>query len=93
MTPTLGGTIDNNFFNRYDATVRAALNSGSNPWVILDLVRGTFIVLSRCLPKLISIIMPAGTAKSSHKEDRLMLNIPACGRSLLLNTRATQRLS
>lgn len=39
MTPTVGGTIDNNFFNRYDATVRAALNSGSNPWVILDLVR------------------------------------------------------
>lgn len=43
MTPTLGGTIDSKFFARYDATVQAALNSGSNPYVILDLVRHTCI--------------------------------------------------
>lgn len=38
MTPTVGGTISSTFFNRYDASVRAALNSGTNPYVILDLV-------------------------------------------------------
>ncbi|KAF5352522.1 hypothetical protein D9756_006054 [Leucocoprinus leucothites] len=37
MTPTLGGTIDGTFFQRYDASVQAALNSGSSPYVILDL--------------------------------------------------------
>ncbi|KAF8898927.1 endoglucanase [Infundibulicybe gibba] len=37
MTPTLGGTISSSFFSRYDATVQAALNSGSSPFVILDL--------------------------------------------------------
>jgi endoglucanase len=39
MTPTVGGNIDASFFSRYDATVQAALSSGSNPYVILDLVR------------------------------------------------------
>lgn len=38
MTPTLGGNIDPNFFARYDATVQAALNSGPNVFVIVDLV-------------------------------------------------------
>ncbi|KAF8161682.1 endoglucanase [Crassisporium funariophilum] len=37
MTPTLGGTLDATFFARYDKTVQAALNSGSSPYVILDL--------------------------------------------------------
>ncbi|KAF7799321.1 hypothetical protein EIP86_010553 [Pleurotus ostreatoroseus] len=37
MTPTLGGQIDPNFFSRYDATVQAALNSGPNVHVIVDL--------------------------------------------------------
>lgn len=37
MTPTLCGTIDGTFFQRYDASVQAALNSGSSPYVILDL--------------------------------------------------------
>jgi aryl-phospho-beta-D-glucosidase BglC (GH1 family) len=37
MTPTVGGTIDSSFFSRYDATVQAAVNSGSNPYIILDL--------------------------------------------------------
>ncbi|KAI0931799.1 Manganese dependent endoglucanase Eg5A [Taiwanofungus camphoratus] len=37
MTPTLGGTINSTFFNEYDATVQAALNSGSNVYVIVDL--------------------------------------------------------
>lgn len=45
MTPTLGGTINSTFFNEYDATVQAALNSGSNVYVIVDLVR---YFLSRC---------------------------------------------
>lgn len=36
MTPTLGGTIDSNFFSRYDKTVQAALATGA--YVILDLV-------------------------------------------------------
>lgn len=39
MTPTVGGTINANFYSRYDTTVQAALSSGSNPYVILDLVR------------------------------------------------------
>lgn len=39
MTPTLGGTIDPTFFARYDATVQAALSSGSDVFVIVDLVR------------------------------------------------------
>ncbi|KAF9447794.1 glycoside hydrolase family 5 protein [Macrolepiota fuliginosa MF-IS2] len=37
MTPTVGGNIDSGFFSRYDGSVQAALNSGSSPWVILDL--------------------------------------------------------
>ncbi|KAJ3483129.1 hypothetical protein NLI96_g6518 [Meripilus lineatus] len=37
MTPTLGGSIDQSFFSRYDATVQAALNSGPNVFVIVDL--------------------------------------------------------
>ncbi|KAF9015554.1 endoglucanase [Cyathus striatus] len=37
MTPTLGGSIDSSFFSRYDNTVRTALNSATQPYVILDL--------------------------------------------------------
>ncbi|TFK39121.1 endoglucanase [Crucibulum laeve] len=37
MTRTVGGTIDSTFFARYDKTVQTALNSGSSPYVILDL--------------------------------------------------------
>ncbi|KAH0578023.1 Manganese dependent endoglucanase Eg5A, partial [Termitomyces sp. 'cryptogamus'] len=37
MTPTVGGAIDSSFFSRYDATVQAALNSATRPYVILDL--------------------------------------------------------
>ncbi|KAH0590925.1 Manganese dependent endoglucanase Eg5A [Termitomyces sp. 'cryptogamus'] len=37
MTPTVGGAIDSSFFSRYDATVQAALNSATQPYVILDL--------------------------------------------------------
>ncbi|KAG5635067.1 Manganese dependent endoglucanase Eg5A [Sphagnurus paluster] len=37
MTPTVGGTIDANFFARYDKTVQTALNSATKPYVILDL--------------------------------------------------------
>ncbi|EMD41942.1 glycoside hydrolase family 5 protein [Gelatoporia subvermispora B] len=37
MTPTLGGTIDSSFFSTYDTTVQAALNSGPNVYVIVDL--------------------------------------------------------
>lgn len=40
MTPTLGGTIDSGFFSTYDTTVKAALNSGPNVHVIIDVVRG-----------------------------------------------------
>ncbi|KAI0779090.1 glycoside hydrolase superfamily [Irpex lacteus] len=36
MTPTLGGPIDPVFFARYNATVQAALSSGPNVWVIID---------------------------------------------------------
>ena len=39
MTPTLGGTIDSTFFQEYDQTVQAALDSGSGVYVIVDLVR------------------------------------------------------
>ena len=38
MTPTLGGSIDSSFFSRYDQTVQAALNSGPNVFVIVDVV-------------------------------------------------------
>ncbi len=38
MTPTLGGSIDQSFFSRYDQTVQAALNSGPNVFVIVDVV-------------------------------------------------------
>ena len=38
MTPTLGGSINETFFERYDATVQAALSSGSNVYVIVDVV-------------------------------------------------------
>ncbi|KAJ4464092.1 glycoside hydrolase superfamily [Lentinula edodes] len=37
MTPTVGGTIDSTFFAEYDATVQAALASGDDVYVILDL--------------------------------------------------------
>ncbi|KAI0084044.1 glycoside hydrolase superfamily [Irpex rosettiformis] len=36
MTPTLGGPIDPVFFARYNNTVQAALSSGPNVWVIID---------------------------------------------------------
>lgn len=45
MTPTLGGSIDQSFLSRYDATVQAALNSGPNVFVIVDLVRIMFLVM------------------------------------------------
>lgn len=38
MTPTLGGTVSSSFLAEYDATVQAALSSGSNIHVIIDLV-------------------------------------------------------
>lgn len=38
MTPQVGGTIDSAFLQRYDATVQSALNSGSDVFVIIDLV-------------------------------------------------------
>ena len=38
MTPQVGGPISEQFFSRYDASVQAALNSGPNVHVILDLV-------------------------------------------------------
>ncbi|EIW87466.1 hypothetical protein CONPUDRAFT_180565 [Coniophora puteana RWD-64-598 SS2] len=37
MTPQVGGVIDEGFFQKYDATVKAALSSGSNVHVIVDL--------------------------------------------------------
>jgi endoglucanase len=36
MTPTLGGTIDSNFFSKYDATVQTGRRTGA--YVIIDLV-------------------------------------------------------
>ena len=39
MTPTVGGSINQTFLSRYDSTVQAALNSGPNVFVIVDLVR------------------------------------------------------
>ncbi|KAI9057728.1 glycoside hydrolase family 5 protein [Trametes sanguinea] len=37
MTPTVGGPINETFFAIYDKTVQAALNSGSETFVIVDL--------------------------------------------------------
>ncbi len=37
MTPNVGGPINETFFATYDKTVQAALNSGSNVHVIIDL--------------------------------------------------------
>jgi len=37
MTPTLGGSINQAFLSEYDQTVQAALNSGPNVYVIVDL--------------------------------------------------------
>lgn len=45
MTPTLGGTIDADFFSTYDATVQAALATGA--YVIMDLVRPYIIINQR----------------------------------------------
>lgn len=42
MTPTVGGTIDSTFFAEYDTTVQAALASGDDVYVILDLVSYVF---------------------------------------------------
>ena len=52
MTPTLGGTIDPTFFARYDGTVQAALSSGSDVYVIIDLVRSNclFFISSYTYP-------------------------------------------
>nr|AMK37824.1 endoglucanase [Inonotus obliquus]AMK37825.1 endoglucanase [Inonotus obliquus] len=36
MTPTVGGSINDTFFQIYDSSVQAALSSGSNVHVILD---------------------------------------------------------
>ncbi|KAI0346528.1 glycoside hydrolase [Trametopsis cervina] len=36
ITPTLGGPIDPVFFSRLNSTVHAALSSGPNVWVIID---------------------------------------------------------
>lgn len=49
MTPTLGGNIDETFFARYDATVKAALATGA--YVILDLVSSVFRKLTRELER------------------------------------------
>lgn len=48
MTPTLGGQIDPTFFSRYDQTVQAALNSGPNAFVIVDVVRSMEAGLFSC---------------------------------------------
>ncbi|KII94195.1 glycoside hydrolase family 5 protein [Plicaturopsis crispa FD-325 SS-3] len=37
MTPTLGGSINETFFEIYDTTVQAALSASSSPYVIIDL--------------------------------------------------------
>lgn len=47
MTPTVGGTIDSTFFAEYDATVQAALASGDDVYVILDLVGIDIYYISR----------------------------------------------
>ncbi|KAI5836460.1 glycoside hydrolase family 5 protein [Schizophyllum commune Tattone D] len=37
MTPNVGSSIDEGFFQRYDATVQSALSASTSPYVILDL--------------------------------------------------------
>lgn len=37
MTPSVGSSIDEGFFSRYDATVQSALSASTAPYVILDL--------------------------------------------------------
>jgi hypothetical protein len=91
MTPSVGGTIDNTFFQRYDATVQTALNSGSDPYVILDLV--SLSSLQDFAPNPSSITMPAGTVKLSTKAAPPMTNTQASGPSLRLNTKITIRSS
>ena len=50
MTPQVGGTIDSAFLQRYDATVQSALNSGSDVFVIIDLVCFKFkLTASPCI--------------------------------------------
>lgn len=44
MTPTVGGSLDNNFFARYDRTVQAALNAATKPYVILDVVSRRYVI-------------------------------------------------
>ena len=39
MTPTLGGSLNQSFFEEYDTVVQAALNSGPDVYVIIDIVR------------------------------------------------------
>lgn len=92
MTPTVGGTIDSGFFSRYDATVQAAMNSGSNPYIILDLVSIAPGIIS-CLDFFSSITMLAGMAKLLVREAQLMINMPVFGLSSPPSIRTIRELS
>lgn len=78
MTPTLGGSINETFFAEYDATVQAALASGSNVHVLLDVVshfhfcsfysaHSVNLPDAVCNRALLSTTMLDGTAKSLRR--------------------------
>jgi hypothetical protein len=92
MTPTLGGSIDQPFLSRYDQTVQAALSSGSNVYVIVDLVRSETKV-EICSELAASTTTLAGTAVSLPKVVLPMLSTRASGLSSLRSTAATPVLS
>lgn len=91
MTPTLGGSIDQTFLATYDSTVQAALNSGSNVYVIIDLVCN--LVDNGCTLQVLtnpsSTTTLAGTEELLLRAVLLMLNSRASGRSSLRSTGAT----
>lgn len=92
MTPTVGGPINETFFEIYDTTVQQALSSGPDVYVIVDLVRSNgkwHISFSECYH---STTTHAGTVRSLAKEVRPMTNSPTSGLKWPRSTQATPTL-
>lgn len=95
MTPTVGGTIDSTFFAEYDATVQAALASGDDVYVILDLVGIDIYYISRefKFTAHFSTTTRVGMAPLSVKEGLPTTSLPVSGVSLQQNTQVMTALS
>lgn len=83
MTPTVGGPINESFFEIYDATVQIALQQPNKPHVIVDVVSRVRFLSSAAFPQNVySTTMLAGMDKSSIRVDLPTPNLPACGLNL-----------